>query len=161
MKIKKLFSAFLATMIVLSLSIPAFASNATSTGVATYDPSFSVSEVSSADFVETRASSNLSFSNVAPKAISVSSGSTYLYNGEDAMLINSLTWSSSGQDIRVGFQNVQTGKLYGYTFSGGTVTNFTLKMGDAPTGEYKIYVQNVGSGTQKISGNMSYEFIEL
>lgn len=159
MKIKKLFSVFLATMIILSLS--AFASNATSTGATIYDPSFSVSEVSSADCVETRASFNLSFSNVAPKAVAVSSESTYLYNGEDAMRINSLTWSSSGQDIRVGFKNVQTGKLYGYTFSGGTITNFTLEMGDAPTGEYKIYVQNVGSGTQKISGNMSYEFIEL
>lgn len=99
------------------------------------------------------ANTNFSFS--LPSNTSQRSSETYyITQGVDSLYISTLTWSPSGQTLKVGFYNVDTKKVNVISVTGGSVSGKTITTSNVPTGEYRIYVENAGSVS--VSGSISY-----
>lgn len=100
-----------------------------------------------------RAGTNFSFS-LASGGSKKSNETYYITQGEDSLYVSTLTWSPSGQTLKVGYYNVDTGTSYVVSVSGGSVSGKTIGTKTVPTGEYRIYVKNAGSAS--VSGSISY-----
>ena len=101
------------------------------------------------------ANSNLNFSLSANGV--AKSGSTYYITSSDTLVIDTLTWSPSGETVYVGFENKQTGARWVHDFDGGSTANVGVTLGSAPDGEYYVIVMYMGSAS--VSGALSYKFM--
>lgn len=98
---------------------------------------------------------SMSFSNLGKNQF-ITSAETYYIDSKDAMLtINSLTWNPPSQDLRVGWYDVETGDAVYTLCTGGDVSGRQLNSSKLSTGEYKIYIKNVGS--KAVTGALQYE----
>ena len=153
--VKKFIYVFICVIVCCSFSLSAFADTINISGAETPVLEVSVAPESACreNVTETRSSSSFSFS-LSSNTSKRSSETYYITQGSDYLTINSLTWTPSGQNVAVGFYNVNTDTAYTVTYSGGSVVNGLISTSTVPTGEYKIYVRNAGS--KSISGSISY-----
>jgi hypothetical protein len=85
--------------------------------------------------------------------ISLSAGNSilqtfYLYIVPcDTFVIDSLSWSPTGNNIRVEIVPRLGGTTLGWIFSGGSVVNFAMSMSSLSDGDYSVSIKNVGSST--------------
>lgn len=85
----------------------------------------------------------------------VSDESYYTETGEITLDILSATWSPADCPLWIGFLKIGPHRDFGYKFTGGSITDWTLT--EAPTmgeGYYYIFVKNLGPDL--VSGVMQY-----
>ena len=81
----------------------------------------------------------------------------YVTKGKTTLNVESCTWSPQACDIIIGFYPCDDSSghgPYGVRFSGGSVTNKTIRSIYVPTGMYWLYVYN--AGTRDITGTINY-----
>ncbi|MFJ3388948.1 hypothetical protein [Lysinibacillus sp. NPDC086135] len=89
------------------------------------------------NFIKTRRKQNAS--NLKPNYYTKSSSSYYIKKGEKVN-VNSVTWSPSGQKIKLGFVSATGGSNYWTeAYVGGSKTGGSFYLG-GPTGEYYIAI---------------------
>lgn len=104
--------------------------------------------------VAPRSTMSLSFSDLQPNEIALSS-QFHSVSDHDALLeIISCTWALASQAVRIGWYNVDTGELYSVRYTGGSVQDERINSNTVPDGDYKICIKNVG--TKAITGAMNY-----
>lgn len=134
---KKITSAFLAVVMLVSLCVSAVAVEDTEETTVT-----------------PRSTMSLSFSDLQPNEIALSS-QFHSVSDHDALLeIISCTWGPASQAVRIGWYNVDTGELYSVRYTGGSVQDERINSNTVPDGDYKICIKNVG--TKAITGAMNY-----
>ncbi len=75
--------------------------------------------------------------------------------GSTVLKVNNCTWDSE-KTITIDFFNVDGDTDYGVNFSSGYVTSTNITTENVPTGNYAIYVRNIGA-SKIISGILDYE----
>lgn len=134
---KKITSAFLAVVMLVSLCVSAVAVEDTEETAVT-----------------PRSTTSITFSDLQPNKIALSS-QIYSVSDHDALLeISSCTWALASQAVRIGWYNVDTGELYSVRYTGGSVQDERINSNTVPDGDYKICIKNVG--TKAITGAMNY-----
>lgn len=141
---KKMLSALLTLVMVLSLSCTAFAVEEVE-----YEPS------TEETVITPRSSLSISFTSLREDAKRTSS-ETYYISDEDAVLtITSCSWSPSSQDVKIGWYNVDTGITYTVTYEGGAISGKKINCSGVPDGDYKVCIINAGN--KSITGAIKYE----
>lgn len=76
--------------------------------------------------------------------------------GKTKIVVESCTWSPQACDIIIGFFPSDPGAsdVYGVRFSGGSISNKTIRSVNVPSGMYWIFVYNAGYTT--ITGKINY-----
>ena len=153
MKLKKRLSVLLLCVIMIcASSIPAFASNAES---AASPPPTSVGSDPA-----TRATQQITFTNLGVNNVKLSSG-TYQLKTSDT-LVYSISWSPSGQSIKIALRNVQSGVYYdgnNMLLNGGLASGSkTVSSFGAPAGEYYVCVINTYGNPSSTTGILTYEW---
>lgn len=131
---KKMLSVLLALVMVFSLSCTAFAADEVE-----YEPS------AEETVITPRSSLSLSFTSLRPGARKTSSETYYISDENATLIINSCTWSPSSQDVKIGWYNVDTGKVHYVLYEGGEISDERINSKDIPDGDYKVCVVNAGS----------------
>lgn len=86
-----------------------------------------------------------------------SNDSYYIVSGEDKLVIDSLSWSPSGQDISVGFVNVQDKGTYVIGCSEGSVAGKVISTANMPSGQYYVCVINY-NGPEPVTGSLTFSW---
>lgn len=151
---KKIVSLVCIMLLILSFSIPASAASQLGFVEDVHEEILQETDSSLSNPVVRASLTSFSF-NLSSSTSKKSSETYYIYQGKGSLYISSLTWSPTGQNIKVGYYNVETGKTYVVEYSGGSVTDKTLGTKNVPDGEYRIYVYN--AGTKIVEGTISYQ----
>ena len=80
----------------------------------------------------------------------------YVTKGKTKIIVESCTWSPQACDIIIGFfpSDEGAGDVYGVRFSGGSISNKTIRSVNVPSGTYWIFVYN--AGYTAITGTINY-----
>ena len=138
---KKILCLAFAIVVLLSLSIPAFAAE---NGL-----KFS----SSKNSIHPRGVLSLAGTLVANSWI-MSDDIYYVHDGNMTIHISSCTWSPSSQEIEIGLFNVDTRKHITVTLSGGETGSANVTTNGVPAGDYSVSILN--NGPKEVTVAMSY-----
>ena len=106
----------------------------------------------------TRSPSNvITFTDLDVSYGKFSNDTYYIESGKDKLVIESLSWSPSGQDISVGFTNVQGEGTYVIGCSGGAVADKVISTANMPSGEYYVCVINY-NGPEPVTGSLTFSW---
>ena len=83
--------------------------------------------------------------------------STYIVPS-DTFVVESLSWSPMGNNVRVEFLPVGGGTIKGWTFSGGNISYFYLSMSSLTAGDYYVSVKNMGPSVSAVTGTLCYSW---
>lgn len=109
-------------------------------------PTNTVSTDSSGTTVSPYASVEFDFSGFYQYVVVLDSANYVITEGSFSTLkIETCVWSPIGNDVEIGFYNLDTGTCYGHQYSNGSISNKTRYFYDLPTGTYRVYAANLGS----------------
>lgn len=150
---KKFGSLFLCTIIMLSLSVGAFATF--DTPLSTPLPEEQIINAESG--INPRVKTSFDFDDLGVNRYKADKV-TYYIDGTEVLWYN-VTWTPSGQNLKIAFRNVQDGEFYFVELSGGSATGGIRLLGlEIPEGEYQVCIINPYGSEGPISGTIQYEW---
>ncbi len=155
--LKRYYAAILFVCMMASISVPVMALDDQSDMSCDYAEYIGTGIISLEPVVTTRASSVITFSDLGILRGAYSESTYYIHSGDDRLVVESLSWSPSGQDISVAFVNVQDSSTYAVGYSGGTASNKTISTRNVPDGEYYVVVINY-DGPNAVTGSLTYKW---
>ena len=106
-------------------------------------------------FAREEATQSINFPNLTAGS-SKSATQTVYIRPTDTFVVESLSWSPMGNDVRVEFVPVGGGAILGWTYQGGSISYAYLSMSPLTAGDYTVRVRNVSQST--VTGNLNYSW---
>ncbi len=150
-QIKKSMVILLAVMLFVINSMSAFAMETIETEsymgkepVETEEYIGNIADMTVIDAEETITRASTSFGGSILSGSYLRSGSSY-YMGKGEKFSYNVTWTPTGQKIKVCRINVDTGNVYGTSAKSGGTASGTVSSASVPAGEYKFAIYNAGT----------------
>lgn len=156
--VKKLGAMFVCAIMLCTSAITASAATSPKEGETELvegifiDPATFDSSKGIGDGIVLYANFTISATNLAPGRYVPSSSTYYIHQGVED-LGYTVSWSPTGNNIRLGFVNRQDSrKQYYITCKGGKETG-TMGTANVPSGEYYVVFANVSSNSENVNGS--------
>lgn len=155
---KRIWAVLAALALAATASVSAAAITPDSESVSLYTGNVII-ETENESTIMPRAGFTISSSRLTAESTTKSVSTYYIEEGEDS-LEYSMNWSPTGQDVKIGFKNKESGTLYLTSAKSGGSASGTVSTVGVPDGEYYVVVFACSDNTASVSVNATCEWLQ-